>query len=244
MFARDDDYPTSVAFDDEDGFDAAIEWCVEQMTDSDVITIWTPLKSNLDGRDDLAEFVRRHSDVEHITGRGRGMPKGTGPVLMAWPDLDDIAQLTRFGRGIRALCVLTGNPEEIHPWVAGADRAVLGDESVWARRSPNISPVVVEALRGLTATINHNNTISAGYEKEQVVGVLLALHDAGIAMDADAMQGWALAHGWSGKNPGRLADYVRDISAGKRPRARRVIRSDYVDTLRDRAHTTADDSEG
>lgn len=61
-------------------------------------------------------------------------------------------------------------------------------------------------------------------------------------MDADAMQGWVLAHGWSGKNPERLAQYVRDINGGKRPRARQVLRADYVDHLRQRV-ASDDDSE-
>jgi hypothetical protein len=39
----------------------------------------------------------------------------------------------------------------------------------------------------------------------------------------------ALAHGWSGKNPERLAQYVRDVNAGKRPRTRSVTRVDYID---------------
>jgi hypothetical protein len=66
------------------------------------------------------------------------------------------------------------------------------------------------------------------------VSVLLALKSAGVPMDGGAMQGWALAHGWAGKNPERLARYVRDINAGKRPRYRNIIRSDYVESLRER----------
>ncbi len=94
------------------------------------------------------------------------------------------------------------------------------------RRHPRTGPVVVEALKGLTATVNHSNTISAGFEKDMVVSALLALHRAGIAMDGKAMQGWALAHGWSGENPEDLANYVKDINAGKRPRCRPVLRED------------------
>ena len=69
------------------------------------------------------------------------------------------------------------------------------------------------------------------------MSTLLALRDAGIPLDADAMQGWALAHGWTGKNPEQLATYVRDINAGKSPRSRRVLRSDYVDYLRREAES-------
>lgn len=98
-----------------------------------------------------------------------------------------------------------------------------------------LEPVVVEAMKGLTLTISHNNTISAGFEKDTVVSTLLALHDARIAMDGEAMQAWALTHGWSGKNPQRLAKYVQDINAGERPRSSRVLRADYIDHLRQRA---------
>ncbi|GAA5194644.1 hypothetical protein GCM10023346_22640 [Arthrobacter gyeryongensis] len=105
---------------------------------------------------------------------------------------------------------------------------VLGDGSDWKTLSPDLEPIVIEPLRGLTLTVNHNNTISAHFEKYQVVGVLLALRDARIPMDADTMQGWALCSGVAGKNPERLAQYVRDIDSGKRPRARHVLRTDYI----------------
>ncbi|WP_162256316.1 hypothetical protein [Arthrobacter sp. Soil736] len=143
--------------------------------------------------------------------------------------MDDIGELVRSGRGIRAICVITWNADRIRPWVTAMNPDVLGDGSDWKTLSPDLDPIVVEALRGLTLTVNHNNTISAGFEKDQVVGVLLAMRDARIPIDADAMQGWALAHGWAGKNPERLAQYVRDINGGKRPRARHVLRADYIE---------------
>lgn len=120
---------------------------------------------------------------------------------------------------------------------------ILGAGSAWEMLAPDLDPIVVEALKSLTLTINHNNTISAGFEKDQVVGVLLALRDARIPMDAGAMQGWALANGWAGKNPERLAQYVRDINGGKRPRSRPVIRRGYIDTLRERVASGAIDDE-
>lgn len=120
---------------------------------------------------------------------------------------------------------------------------ILGDGSEWEDLTPQLDPVVVEAMKSLTLTINHNNTIAAGYEKDDVVSVLLALHDARIPMDSDAMQGWALAHGWSGKNPSLLAKYVEDISGGKRPRRNRVIRSDYIDHLKEQVAGGIEDGE-
>jgi len=154
--------------------------------------------------------------------------------------MDDIGELVRFGNGIRSICVITWDADEIRPWVTAMKPDILGDGSDWESLSPNLDPIVEEALKSLTLTINHNNTIVAGYEKESVVSVLLALRDARIPMDADAMQGWVLAHGWSGKNPERLAQYVRDINGGKRPRAKQVLRAGYVDRLRQRVLTDGD----
>jgi hypothetical protein len=99
------------------------------------------------------------------------------------------------GRGIRALCVITWNEDAIRPWVSAVRPTVLGDRSAWEDLTPELDPVVAEAIKSLTLTVNHNNTISAGFEKDMVVSSLLALHDAGIRMDGEAMQGWTLANG-------------------------------------------------
>ncbi|MFJ5697987.1 hypothetical protein [Arthrobacter sp. NPDC093139] len=219
---------------------AAIDWCVKHAEAGDMISVWTPLKSNLENRPLLDSFVRRHRNVEHIAGRGGGTPSGTGPVLMAWADMQDIGELVRYSGGLRALCVISWN-EKLRPWVTAMSPAILGNGSAWKDQTPDLDPVLVEALKGLTLTVNHNNTISAGFEKDQVVGVLLALRNARIPMNADAIQGWALAHGWSGKNAERLAQYARDINDGKRPRTRSVIRGDYIETLRRLAAGDEDD---
>lgn len=232
MFADDVDYPTAVASYDDDGVVEAIGWCVSHMEKGDILTVWTKLKSNLRNCNALDQLVSRHSDVEHVTGRDGGYAPGHGPVLMAWPDMDDIGELVRFSSHmIRGLCVITWNADRIRPWVTQMRPEILGDGSEWADATPGVHPVAIEAMKDLTLTINHNNTIAAGYEKDDVVSVLLALHDAGIPMDGDAMQGWALAHGWSGKNPALLAKYVKAINDGKRPRCNRRIRSDYVTRL-------------
>ena len=162
-------------------------------------------------------------------------------MLMAWADMDDIVELVRYGgRSVRALCVITWNEEGIRPWVPAVWPQVLGDGAAWDdRMQPELDPVVVEALNGLTATVNHNNTISAGFEKDIVVSSLLAPTRRGHPYGRCGHAGLGSAHGWAGSNPARLAKYVDDINAGKRPRCCRVLRVDYVDELRRRAEETA-----
>lgn len=235
MFEHKADYPTAIASYDDDGVTAAIDWCMQQAADAETMSVWTSLKSNLQNSAALQAFVHRHRDVEHITGRGDGMPSAAGPVLMAWADMNDIGRLLRHAQRVRALCVIAWNEERIRPWVTAINPTVLGDPAVWNTRSPDVSPLLVEALKSLTGRINHNNTISAGYEKNHVVGTLLSLHDAEIPMNADAIQAWALANGWAGRNPEQLAQYVCEINDGKRPRHRNILRNDYIETLRQRA---------
>lgn len=242
MFDRDVNYPTAVASYDTIGVRDAISWCTGHMEKGDTLTVWTSLKSNLRNSKTLEQYVKQHSDVEHVTGRGGAFLSGPGPVLMAWGDMDDIGELVRNGGSyIRALCVIAWNEGRLRPWVTAVRPQVLGDGSAWEDLAPAPTAIVVEALKSMTLIINHNNTISAGFEKDQVVSLLLALKDARIPMDSEAMQGWALANGWSGKNPARLAKYVDDINAGKRPQCSRVLRSDYIDTLRRRAAGQDDD---
>lgn len=235
MFNQEVDYPTAIASYDGEGLSEAISWCAEGMETGDTFTVWTKLKSNLKNSAELENLVNSHSNVMHITGRGRGAAHSNGVVLMAWPDMEDIGELQRYSRGIKRLCVITWNADNLRPWVSAARPTILGDTSEWEARTPELDPVVIEAMKSLTLTINHNNTISAGFEKDQVVSTLLALHSAGIPLDGEAMQGWALAHGWHGKNPAHLAKYVADINNGKRPRSRSVLRSDYIGQLRKRA---------
>lgn len=242
MFSADASYPTAVASYDDEGIAAAIRWCSERMESGDTLAVWTSLKSNLSNCDELAQLVHRHSDVVHVAGRGGVRLQAPGPILMAWPDMNDIGELVHRGRHqIRGLCVLTLDDDRIRPWVTQMQPDILGDDSACATDIAALDPVVIEALKSLTLRINHNNTISAGWEKDQVVGTLLGLHDARIPMSGEAMHGWALANGWTGKNPQRLANFVAEINDGKRPRCRRVLSSDQVQALRSKAHGEDED---
>jgi hypothetical protein len=44
MFDRNVDYPMAVASDDDEGLEAAIDWCCEYMEDGYTLTVWTHLK--------------------------------------------------------------------------------------------------------------------------------------------------------------------------------------------------------
>lgn len=243
MFESDIDFPIAVASYDDEGIAEAIEWCLDRMEKGDTLTVWTSLKSNLRNCSRLERLVNGYSDVEHVTGRGGTFVRGPGPVLMAWANMDDIAKVVRgAGPRLRGLAVINWNEDWLRPWVASIKPDLLGDTSLWEGASADLDPVVVEALKSITQVINHSNTISAGFEKDHTVGPLLALRDARIPMDPEAIQAWAVANGWSGRNPQKLADYVRDINNGKRPRVRYGSTDrDFVARMRQRAEAGGDD---
>ena len=231
MFATTNDYPCAVTDGDDHGLAVGLQWCVDHMEEGDTLTLFVPLKSSLRDSDLLRQWAS-YRDVDVVTSRGTSFIHSSGPILAVWPDMDDLGKITRSGNRVRALCVAAWVEEWIRPWVSATQAEVLGDAEAWRDVAPpRLAPVVLEAMKGLTRTINHNNTISAGFEKDQVVSVLLALCHAGYDLDGEAMQGWALANGWTGGNPQRLAKYVTDINNGKRPRARSVLRHDYIDRL-------------
>ena len=235
MFSRETDYPTAVASYDDGGVGAAIKWCLSHMQQGEHLSVWTSLKSNLENCEALEELVTQYSDVDHIVERGGGMVRHRGPVLMAWADMDDIGKLVRFGsKHITALCVIAYDEDRLRPWVESTNATVLGNRTAWTGKTPSLDPLLEEALKSMTSAVNHNNTVLAGFEKDTVVSILLALHDGGIWMQAEPIQAWALAHGWSGDNPKHLAKYVDDINSGKRPRTRRHIPPGYLDRLRER----------
>lgn len=236
MFHHEANYPTAVTSSDDEGLRAGFQWCIDHMADGDHLTVWTHLKSNLGNNQLLQRFVSDHRDVDHVTARGGAYLGGPGPVLMAWADPNDVAELVRSNSNrIRALCVVSWNEDRLQPWVSAVHPELLGDTSAWQEQTPALNPVVEEGMKSLTLTINHNNTIAAGYEKDEVVSMLLALHDAGYALDGPALAGWAIAHGWTGRNPGQLEKYIEAIQRGSRPRVRRDLRAGYVDYLKSEA---------
>lgn len=230
MFKQEMTAPVAVTTNDEASINKGIRWLAGHLGDGQRLTVWTPQKQNLTGNPQLRSLVARTS-VEHITGRGGAHLAGSGPVLMAWPRPADISEFLRYNsHQVTALCVIAWG-DELLSWVSSARPELLGKTTAWDM-GDQLDPVVEAAMRNVTRSINHNNTITGGYEKDDVVSALLALHDAGYALDAKALEGWAVANGWSGRNPAHLADYARKIMSGSRPRSKRKRDTNFVERMR------------
>lgn len=238
MFKQKMTAPVAVTTDDEESVDEGIRWLIGQLGAGQRLTVWTPQMQHLTGNSQLRSLVAR-AGVEHITGRGGAHLAGSGPVLMAWPRPADISEFLWYNSyQVTALCVIAWGEDELLSWVSAARPELLGKTTAWDM-GDQLDPVVEAAMRNVTESINHNNTIAGGYEKDDVVSALLALHDAGYALDAKALEGWAVANGWSGRNPAHLADYARRIMRGSRPRSRRKRDISFVERMCQEAATSA-----
>jgi hypothetical protein len=230
VFKQEMTAPVAVTTQDEESVDEGIRWLLGQLDDGQRLTVWTSQKQHLNGNPQLGSLVAR-AGVEHITGRGGAHLAGPGPVLMAWPRPADISEFLWYNSyRVTALCVIAWG-DELLSWVSAARPELLGEAAGWDLGN-RLDPVVEAAMLNVTESINHNNTITGGYDKDDVVSALLALHDAGYSLDAKALEGWAVANGWSGHNPARLAEYARKIMSGSRPRSKRKRDTNFVERMR------------
>lgn len=219
MFESSTTYPCAIADGTDEGLQEGFEWCAGHMGEGDKLTLYVAVKSSLSNSPLLADWLRRFSDVEFATARGFPMVS-RGPVLALWPSAQGLGKLLDRRGALTALCVASWNHVEIGPWVASARPEILDSAQEEWESTPQmqLDPEVEEEMLSMTRLINHNNTISGGFEKSVVVKALLRLHDAGHRLDGAQLEGWALAHGWGGTNPAKLASYITEINGGKRPR--------------------------
>lgn len=219
MFEPSMTYPCAIADGTDEGLQEGFDWCAERMGEGDKLTLYVAVKSSLSNSPLLNEWLRRYSDVELATARGFPMIS-RGPVLALWPSAQGLGKLLASRGALTALCVASWNHDEVGAWAASARPEILdsAQEEWGSTPEMRLHPDVEEAMLSVTRLINHNNTISGGFEKSIVVKALLRLRDAGHRLDGAQLQGWALAHGWGGDNPAKLASYATEIDAGKRPR--------------------------
>lgn len=97
-----------------------------------------------------------------------------------------------------------------------------------------LHPLLAEALTRLTHTLQVHRAISDDFEKDLVVGCLLALHDAGVPLQQAPTRAWVIAHHWSPRSVDQVVCCMNDITTGNRPYARPVLPADYLHQLRRR----------
>lgn len=235
MFENIPDYPravTAASGPDRTAVQLAVEWL--RRTADDVggrplvygpdrrgLREW-PILTGLDGWAVVA------------TWRSFGTWSG-GPVLAAWPNAEHLAEIADDPR-TRALCVVPWLDAEVAPWVQAYSPVTLPTTLALAEVEPAIipDPVAVEGLRTLTDLVNVTSLHASAGDRPRAVEVLRTLHGGGHVVDPEGARTWAMAHGWSARAAGQLADLARQIASGKRLRTGRplVLREGILETWR------------
>lgn len=155
------------------------------------------------------------------------MYRVNGPVLAMYADAENLAY-PAGAVGLTALAVVA-SPHELDTWAEEVKAEVVHSidsngsdtfELSGIRPEPALVPEVIAGLKQITTLINHNNTIAAGYERDQVVKVLRQLKRGGYDLPAKRMAEWAVANGWRHGNPKELIKLVRKTNDGVRLRYR------------------------
>ena len=196
MYEKQINYPCAVVDDNQEGFDIAIDWLGEHVTNRENLTVWIEQKNMINNYRFLKQFLRVNAVKLVIK---IPFDRVDGPVLAVCPHLDTFSYITTV-TGVTALAVMRGS-EDLYTWIKA-----------------ELAPEVIAKLKQITLSINHNKTIAAGDEKNIVVKHLLWLRNNGFTLPAKSMAEWAIAHGWTKDNPKELMKLVNRINSGVTPR--------------------------
>ena len=227
MYTRTIDYPCAIADHTEEGVKAALRWALQHVGAGQVLTLWVMQKGILNKNKFLPDLLK-DADVDLAIAVGKDVYRVNGPVLAMYPLADELAY-PAGAEGVMALAVVRWS-DPLDTWAAEVKAEVIHSiddngsdtfELSGITPEPALVPEVIAGLKQMTILINHNNTIAAGYERDQVVKVLRQLKRNGCDLPAKRMAEWAVAHGWRRGNPKELIDLAKKINNGVRPRYRR-----------------------
>ena len=226
MYTRTIDYPCAIADHTEEGVKAALRWALQHVGAGQVLTLWVMQKGILNKNKFLPDLLK-DADVDLAIAVGKDVYRVNGPVLAMYPLADELAY-PAGAEGVMALAVVRWS-DPLDTWAAEVKAEVIHSidssgsdtfELSGITPEPALVPEVIAGLKQMTILINHNNTIAAGYERDQVVKVLRQLKRDGYDLPAKRMAEWAVANGWTHGNPKELIKLVRKANDGVRLRYR------------------------
>lgn len=226
MYTRTIDYPCAIADHTEEGVKAALRWALQHVGAGQVLTLWVMQKGILNKNKFLPDLLK-DADVDLAIAVGKDVYRVNGPVLAMYPLADELAY-PAGAEGVMALAVVRWS-DPLDTWAAEVKAEVVHSidssgldtfELSGITPEPALVPEVIAGLKQMTILINHNNTIAAGYERDQVVKVLRQLKMDGYDLPAKRMAEWAVANGWRHGNPKELIKLVRKANDGVRLRYR------------------------
>ena len=119
------DYPCAVADQSPEGCHKALRWCLDYVNSDQPLTLWVPQKSTLNGNEFFKQLSLQNG-VNTIFGRNSYIFNANGPVLAAYPRVEDLGTIVG-SRGITALCVVQW-VDSLKIWIQETKAEVLTEE--------------------------------------------------------------------------------------------------------------------
>ncbi len=158
------------------------------------------------------------------------------PLVAFWPTPKFLDKLDSIPN-VAAMLVVHWNIEEIRPWIKIWDAAELGTIPQ-PRREPLVSnPVVVEALKTLTASVNVSTGILHPSDHKLAIEIFEILREGGEDYDPLEVKAWLIREGkWKATHAQTVAELSQKILDGKKMRkGERVLRRDILTGWREEA---------
>lgn len=163
-----------------------------------------------------------------ITVRGettRGYWRTRGPVLVAWASDAVLAEVE--SQRPPAIAAVASWPDSIASW-----RSVYAPDRIGQVRAEQeadydtftvtaLDPRAARAIDGAAAAVNENHSAFSTDERQFFAGALVALREAGVPVDRDALQAHLMTQNWNGELIARALKLADRVARGETPRHRR-----------------------
>lgn len=160
----------------------------------------------------------------------------SGAVLALWTD-DKALQEIEDRWMPPAICAIPWLRKDISKWVAAHGPRELRSGASAATKTVS-NPVVVEALKSLTSSVNLGTGLGHPSDHDAAVATFRALKEAGERFDAQEVQAWAAANGWQMRHAEELGVIAQKVLDGRRIKTHmQPWKSDIVEYWRERAQT-------
>lgn len=219
----------------------AIRWCIGQAGgDLSQISINTGRRSDHKDVSLLKELVKSGAGM-YPSSRGKLPALPSGPALLYQPLPETLWQIEDW-KGPSAIAAvgitgpthfrdtfIPGNHVGAQPWVSAYKPTHLGGPVIDPNTPVVSDPVVWEALKSFTDSVNSTTGLSHPSDRSQVTEGLIKLKLAGHSYDPDDLLSGALALNWRGSTALALHDLAQEINLGKRKQYRPMLKANIVE---------------
>lgn len=162
-------------------------------------------------------YQRANFNLVLLTDRINPYSPDKGPALVLYPNarllekLDDRYQVTD-------MLVIPWIMKDIEDWKQTWNAQILGNENSQPNELAFSDPVVEEALKSLTNTVNLSTGLGHPLDRDAAIWLFRRLKKAQIYYNPIEIKTWLVHHGWSSSHAEDVRDVAEKIQGGRRLR--------------------------